>query len=39
MTAKAGCWFDHPAFELPGEDCFNEWLEPIDCDVCDALEA
>ena len=23
-------WFSHVAFEAPGEDCSNEWLEPVD---------
>ena len=37
--AAAGCWFSHLAFEFPGEDCSNEWLEPVDDDTYDALEA
>lgn len=37
--AKAGCWFSHLAFEYPGEDCHNEWLEPVDDDAYNALEA
>lgn len=27
--AKADCWFSHLAFEYPGEDTSNEWLEPV----------
>lgn len=27
--AAADSWFSHLAFEIPGEDCSNEWLEPI----------
>lgn len=27
--AKADTWFSHLAFELPGTDCRNEWLEPV----------
>ena len=27
--AKAGSWFSHIAIEVPGEDCLNEWLEPV----------
>ncbi len=37
--AKAGCWFSHLAFELPGEGRSNEWLEPVDDDAYRALEA
>ena len=28
--AKADSWFSHLAFEYPGEDASNEWLEPVD---------
>lgn len=28
--AKANCWFSHLAFEIPGTDTSNEWLEPVD---------
>ena len=28
--AKADSWFSHIAIEVPGEDCSNEWLEPVD---------
>ncbi len=27
--AKKDSWFSHIAFELPGVDCSNEWLEPV----------
>lgn len=37
--AKAGCWFSHLAFGFPGEDCSNEWLEPVDDEAYNALEA
>lgn len=35
--AKADCWFSHLAFGFPGEDCSNEWLEPVTDEVYDAL--
>ena len=28
--AAADSWFSHLAVEVPGEDCSNEWLEPVD---------
>ena len=28
--AAADSWFSHLAFEIPGEDTSNEWLEPVD---------
>ena len=28
--AKADSWFSHIAIEVPGEDCSNKWLEPVD---------
>ena len=28
--AAADSWFSHLAFEYPGEDASNEWLEPVD---------
>lgn len=37
--AKADCWFSHLAFSCPGEDCPNEWLEPVDDDAYNALKA
>lgn len=27
--AKADSWFSHIAFEVPGENCKNEWCEPV----------
>ena len=27
--ATAESWFAHLAFEIPGEDSSNEWLEPV----------
>ena len=27
--AKADCWFSHLAFGFPGEECSNEWLDPV----------
>lgn len=27
--AKADSWFSHIAVEVPGEDCGNEWCEPV----------
>lgn len=28
--AASDRWFSHLAIEVPGRDCFNEWLEPSD---------
>lgn len=28
--AAAGSWFSHLAFEIPGTETSNEWLEPVD---------
>ncbi len=28
--AAPDSWFSHLAVEVPGEDCSNEWLEPVD---------
>ena len=27
--AKANSWFSHIAVEIPGEECRNEWCEPV----------
>ncbi len=35
--AKADSWFSHLAMELPGENCSNEWLEPVTDDEYNAL--
>ena len=36
--AKKDCWFSHLAFEIPGTNCSNEWLEPVDDSQYSALE-
>jgi 4-carboxymuconolactone decarboxylase len=28
--ASPNCWFSHLAIEVPGEQCSNEWCEPVD---------
>ena len=35
--AKADSWFSHLAMELPGEECSNEWLEPVTDEQYNAL--
>ena len=35
--AAADSWFSHLAFEHPGEDASNEWLEPVGDDAYNAL--
>lgn len=35
--AARDSWFSHVAFEAPGEDCSNQWLEPVDPAQYDAL--
>lgn len=35
--AAADSWFSHLAFEVPGTDTSNEWLEPVDDVHYDAL--
>lgn len=35
--AAADSWFSHLAFEVPGTDTANEWLEPVDDAHYDAL--
>ncbi len=37
--AAADSWFSHLAFECPGQDCSNEWCEPVDDDAYNALKA
>lgn len=37
--AAVDCWFSHLAFECPGEDCSDEWLEPVDNAQYNELEA
>lgn len=36
--AAADSWFSHLAFELPGENTSNEWLEPVTDDVYSKLK-
>jgi 4-carboxymuconolactone decarboxylase len=35
--AAADSWFSHLAFEIPGENCSNEWLEPVTDEEYDKL--
>ena len=35
--AKKDSWFAHIAFDLPGEDASNEWLEPVTNEEYDRL--
>ncbi len=35
--AAADSWFSHIAFEIPGTECSNEWLEPVDPEQYAAL--
>ena len=35
--AKADSWFSHLAMEIPGEECSNEWLEPVTDEQYNAL--
>lgn len=35
--AKKDSWFSHIAIEVPGEDCFNEWCEPVSDDEYEIL--
>lgn len=36
--AAADSWFAHLAFEIPGENRSNEWLEPVTDEEYDQLE-
>ena len=36
--AKKDSWFSHIALECPGEDCKNEWCEPVSAADYDALD-
>lgn len=36
--AAADSWFAHLAFEIPGENSSNEWLEPVSDDAYDKLQ-
>ena len=35
--AAADSWFSHLALEVPGENCSNEWLEPVSDEVYSRL--
>ena len=35
--AKANSWFSHIAFDVPGENTSNEWLEPVNDEEYDKL--
>ncbi len=35
--AAADSWFAHLAFEVPGENCSNEWLEPVSDEEYESL--
>ena len=36
--AKKDSWFSHIAYGVPGENCGNDWLEPVADEEYDALE-
>ncbi len=36
--AAPDSWFSHLAFEIPGENCSNEWLEPVDSNAYSTLK-
>lgn len=36
--AAADSWFAHLAFEIPGENTSNEWLEPVTDEQYDKLK-
>ena len=36
--AAADSWFAHLAFEIPGENASNEWLEPVTDEEYDKLK-
>ena len=36
--AKEDSWFSHIAVEVPGEDCSNEWCEPVTDEIYDVLQ-
>ena len=35
--AKKDSWFSHIAVECPGENCSNEWCEPVSDEAYNAL--
>lgn len=36
--AKKNSWFSHIAVEVPGEECNNEWCEPVSDVEYDVLD-
>lgn len=36
--AAPECWFSHLAVEVPGENCANQWLEPVTDDQYQTLD-
>ncbi len=36
--AKADSWFSHIAVEVPGENCSNEWCEPVSDEAYNKLK-
>ena len=36
--AKKDSWFSHLAVEGPGEECSNEWCEPVSDEQYESLE-
>lgn len=36
--ARKSSWFSHIAFEIPGENTSNEWLEPVSDEEYDKLD-
>ena len=36
--AKSDSWFSHIAVEVPGENCSNEWCEPVSDEVYNNLK-
>ena len=36
--AKKDSWFSHIALEVPGEECRNEWCEPVSDEEYGKLE-
>lgn len=35
--AKSDSWFSHISMEVPGENCSNEWLEPVTDEIYSKL--
>ena len=38
LGAKKDSWFRHLAVEVPGEECSNEWCEPVSDEQYESLE-